>query len=119
MIFLLITQKHFLTLGHIMAEIATMSRDKWPPKFLEFESCFKTFYKQRVKNKPLIGAIVAHKQLIGFLNTLAGYSELLDAQISACKTFWTGWTLKRSHSRLKSLQSEISAQLNEQNFNVN
>jgi len=119
MIFLLVTQKQFKTLGHIMGEIATMSKHDWPDKFIKFELAFLNFLKQRDETKTHVGAILDSNTLKGFLSTLAGYMELLEVEIKACNKFWPRVYAKRSRKLLESLRTEISTQLSAQKINVN
>lgn len=115
---LLISQKNYLALGHIMAEISTVKKTKWPEKFKCFEIGFLGFKKQRMESKLKVGAIMEHETLNGFLQTLVGYENMVDACLNASKKGLNRFQLLKSKKLMESLKAEINTQLAEQGFNV-
>ena len=115
---LLISQKNYLALGHIMTEISNVKKSEWPEKFHGFELGFLSFKKQRMESKPQVGAIIEYDNLNGFLQTLVGYENMVDACLNASKKGLNRFQLLRSKKLMQSLKAEINAQLAEQGFNV-
>ena len=102
-----------------MAELNSVKKSEWPEKFKSFESTFLGFKKQRMKSKPQVGNIIEHRELKGFLQTLVGYENMVDACLKGAKNLLNRSELVRSQKLMALLRTEISAQLSEQGFNVN
>ena len=102
-----------------MAELNSVKKSQWPEKFKRFESAFLGFKKQREESKPQVGNIIEHEELKGFLQTLVGYGNMIDACLKGAKNLLKRSELVRSQKLMASLRTEINAQLLEQGFKVN
>ena len=102
-----------------MAELNSAKKTEWPEKFKDFESTFLGFKKQRVESKPQVGNIIEHEKLKGFLQTLVGYGNMVDACLEGAKKDSNRLELIRSQKLMASLRTEINTQLSEQGFKVN
>jgi len=116
---IMISQKSYSMLSHIMAELNSVKKSEWPEKFKSFESTFLGFKKQRMESKPQVGNIVEHKELNGFLQTLVGYGNMVDAYLKAPKKGLNHLELVQSQKLMALLRTEINTQLLEQGFKVN
>ena len=115
---ILLTQQSFLALGHIMAEISSIKKNEWPSKFKDFESVFIGFKKQRIESKPQVAHIIPKTEIKGFLGTLTGYRNMVDANLNAAKIDSNRSELRNSQEILEALRIEINPQLAEQGFSL-
>ncbi len=102
-----------------MAELNSVKKSQWPEKFKSFESTFLGFKKQRVESKPQVGNIIEQKKLNGFLQTIVGYGNMVDACLKGAKKDSNRLELVQSQKLMALLRTEINAQLSEQGFKVN
>ena len=101
-----------------MAELNSVKKSEWPEKFKSFESAFLGFKKQRMESKPQVGNIIEHGELKGFLQTLVGYGNIIDACLKASLSDSNDKSLLQSQKLMALLGTEINTQLREQGFNV-